>query len=270
MADEAGEGQAPQDDPDELGSEGGVPFDPYNSTAFDGNDGVLRNVPLFPLPGLVLLPGAVLPLHVFERRYRQMTEDALTRGRDGRGLIGICRLRDGFDPMDDSPPIYDVACVAAVCDCQKLPDGRYNILVRGLDRVRVGAEMQLGEAADEDEAGDLVMYRRADLSHIQCTAAFEIDLGETREKLRSLCRRPPIVGTPVAGQLEKLFASSATTAQLADVLAFDLLEDLDEKQSLLEETDVRRRVERLAHLLDRQFPEPDSVVKLSERFNDDE
>jgi Lon protease-like protein len=232
-----------------------------------GLSGCLQHVPLFPLPGVVLLPGAVLPLHVFERRYRQMARHAIDRDYDGRRLVGLCRVKGGFDPMDDTPPLFDVACVAAIVDQQALPDGRYNLLVKGLDRVRVGNEAALGNEAED---GEPIMYRRADLHVIRCEKAFEIDLGEAREKMKALCRRPPILGTPVASQLEKLFASNVPTSRLADVLAFDLLEDVDDKQSLLEETNVRRRVERLATLLDEQFPEPDSIMKLSDRFKVDD
>ena len=229
----------------------------------EGGGESLSAVPLFPLPGMVLLPGAVLPLHVFERRYRQMTRHALDKQYDGRRLIGVCRVKDGCDPMDDGPPLYGWACLGAIVDSQSLPDGRFNVLVKGVGRVRVGDERPIGESADD---GVPLLYRRADLSLVPQQRAFEIDLGEAREKMRGLCRRPPLVGTPVAGQLDKLFASNVPTAQLADVLAFDLLEDVDAKQTLLEETDVRRRVESLAVLLDRQFPEPDSLTRLGERF----
>ncbi len=229
--------------------------------------GRVELVPLFPLPNMVLLPGAVLPLHVFERRYRQMTRHMIDADFDGRRLIGVCRVKGCFDPMDDVPPLYDVACIAAVVDHQVLPDGRYNVLVKGLNRARLGSEAQCGLDAPD---GEPYMYRRADMHMISCCKAFEIDLGEARQKMKMLCRRPPILGTPVATQLEKLFLSSVPTARLADVLAFDLLEDVEDKQKLLEETDVRRRVETLAALLDKQFPEVDSIVKLSERFQVDD
>ena len=243
--------------------------DPGNAANGAGDDaaGPIPMAPLFPLPGGVLMPGAILPLNVFERRYRQMTRHALDKAYDGRKLITICRIREDADPMDVAPPLFEVACVGAVVDCQALPDGRYNLLLKGLGRVRLGEEAPVG---DEDDAGEPVFYRRADLHPLPQTKAYEIDLTDAREKMRGLCRRPPILGTPVAGQLDKLFASGVPTAQLADVLAFDLLENADDKQRLLEETDVRRRVEALAAMLDRQFPEADSIVKLSERFKDDD
>ncbi len=224
-------------------------------------------VPLFPLPGVVLFPGAILPLHVFERRYRQMTRHSVEGEYDGRKLIGICRIREGVDPMEDGPALFQHGCVGTVVDHQRLPDGRYNVLVRGVCRIKIEGELDVGE---DIYGGEPIMYRRADLQVIGSRRAFEIDLGDVRERMQRLCRRPPILGTPVAGQLEKLFASPLPTARLADVLAFDLLDDIDEKQALLEETDERKRTETLANLLDQQFPEPDSIRKLGDRFKVDE
>ncbi len=225
-------------------------------------------VPLFPLLNVVLFPGAVLPLHIFEQRYRVMTADALgtkcAQRPDGRRLICMCRIREGHDPMDDQPPIYEVGCVGQVIDHEKLGDGRYNILLQGLCRVRVGREYPLGEGHDRKP------YRRADLHPVACDKAFEIDVADAREKMKSLCRRPPIAGTPVGRQLEKLFCSSMSTVQLADVLAFDVIEDIHERQRLLEETDERRRVEQLVALLDRQFPDAGAILSTKTRFDVDE
>jgi len=240
---------------------------------FDQGDGdfapgqVVENVPLFPLPGVVLLPGAILPLTVFERRYRQMTRHALSRDYDGRKLIGICRVDGEADPMADQPALYATGCIGVIADHQRLPDGRFNMLVRGLERVRLADERELFE---DVYGGEPLMYRRADVEVLGCDRAFEIDLGDARERMRRLCRRPPIVGTPVAGQLEKLFASPLPTVRLADVLAFDLLDDADVKQDLLEDLDDRRRTERIADLLDEAFPEADSIKKLGDRFKVDE
>src|SRR5438094_666924 len=93
---------------------------------------------LFPLPNLVLFPHVVQPLHVFEPRYRQMTADALAGDR----LIALALLKPGWeDAYDGRPPVYPVACLGRVVADQLLPDGRYNLLVRGLARMRVHGEV---------------------------------------------------------------------------------------------------------------------------------
>ena len=70
-------------------------------------------------------------------------------------------------------------------------------------------------------------------------------------------------------QIERLFASEVPTVQLADVLAFDLVECIELRQQLLEETDERRRVEQLVALLEKQFPDPGSLLAMSDRFEVD-
>src|SRR4051812_1530562 len=86
---------------------------------------------LLPLPNLVLFPHVVQPLHVFEPRYRQMTADALAGDR----LIALVLLRPGWEAeYEDRPPVHPVACLGRIVADQQLPDGRYNLLVRGLAR----------------------------------------------------------------------------------------------------------------------------------------
>lgn len=230
---------------------------------------ILARVPLFPLLNVVLFPGAILPLHIFERRYRAMSADALglkcsrtcAGPMDGRKLVCMCRIKPGHDPMNDQPPVFDVACVGHIVHHEKLADGRYNLLLQGLCRVKLGCEHPLGEA------GDRKPYRRADLHPIASQKAFEIDVADARQKMKSLCRRPPIEGTPVGKQLERLFCSEVPTVQLGDVLTFDVIEDVEERQRLLEETDERRRVEHLVALLERQFPDPGSILAQGNRFD---
>lgn len=230
---------------------------------------VVPRVPLVPLLNVVLFPGAILPLHIFEQRYRAMVADALglkcsrtcAGPMDGRKLICLCRIKPGHDPMDDQPPLFDVACMGQVVHHEKLGDGRYNVLLQGLCRVKLGHEYPLGEA------GDRKPYRRADLHPMQCSKAFEIDVADAREKMKSLCRRPPIEGTSVGKQIARLFASEVPTVQLADVLAFDLVECIEQRQRLLEETEERRRVEHLLGLLEGLFPAPGSILAQGNRFN---
>jgi uncharacterized protein len=94
-------------------------------------------IPLFPLPNVVLFPGALLPLHIFEPRYRAMVADALDNDR----LIGIVMLRPGWDPdYEGAPPVYPIGCGGFITHAEQLPDGRYNIMLRGLEKFRILSE----------------------------------------------------------------------------------------------------------------------------------
>ena len=90
---------------------------------------------------MVLFPGAPLPLHVFEPRYRKMVEDALGSHR----TIGIVLLKPGYEQdYQGRPPIYALGCSGAIVEDERLDDGRYNILLLGQSRFRV-LEEQAGE-----------------------------------------------------------------------------------------------------------------------------
>jgi Lon protease-like protein len=109
---------------------------------------VPARLPLFPLP-LVLFPGAALPLHVFEPRYRRLLADV--RAADGR--FGIVLAGDARGP---APGL--VGCVAAVRDVEPLPDGRSNLVVEGRERfavarvVEADAPYLVAEVAPYDDA----------------------------------------------------------------------------------------------------------------------
>ena len=88
------------------------------------------SVPLFPLPNVVLFPGAPLPLHIFEPRYRDMVRDA---ERSEEKLIGMVLLRGEWrKEYYGTPEIYPVGCAGRMVSVEPLPDGRYNILLHGV------------------------------------------------------------------------------------------------------------------------------------------
>lgn len=91
-------------------------------------------VPVFPLPDVVLFPHATLPLHIFEPRYRRMTEDAL----NGDRLIAMAVLKPGWEQgYDGSPEVFPLACAGLIEEEARLPDGRFNIRLRGVARVEL-------------------------------------------------------------------------------------------------------------------------------------
>jgi Lon protease-like protein len=103
-------------------------------------------LPIFPLPNVVLFPGVFLPLHIFEPRYREMVADALASDR----MIGMVLLRPGWQQQyEGRPPVYPIGCSGVITHVETLPDGRYNIVLRGVERFRILEE-------DDDRS-----YRRA-------------------------------------------------------------------------------------------------------------
>lgn len=186
---------------------------------------------LFPLPGLVLFPHAVQALHIFEPRYRQMTADALADDR----LIALILLRPGWeDNYDDRPAVHPVACLGRVVADHLLPDGRYNLMVRGLARVR------LIEEPPTDK-----LYRVARAAVLPDVVSAEVDeLMGLRTGLADLILPREKEGA-VREQLLTLFQGELPLGRLCDVLAFALPLPPEAKQELLEEPCVPTRARRL-------------------------
>ena len=92
----------------------------------------LAELSIFPLPQVTLFPGGVLPLHVFEPRYRALVRAALA----GRGLLAIARLKPGFESdYEGRPPVFEVCGVGAIETCSERDDGRFDLTLRGRTRL---------------------------------------------------------------------------------------------------------------------------------------
>ncbi len=104
-----------------------------------GDTALPSAIPIFPLQDVMLFPGASRPLHIFEPRYREMVADAL----EGDRIIGMVMLRPGYeDDYAGNPPVYDIGCAGVISNVERMPDGRYNIVLQGLARFRIASEDQ--------------------------------------------------------------------------------------------------------------------------------
>ena len=91
-------------------------------------------LPIFPLPNVVFFPKMILPLHVFEPRYKRMIRDTLRKER----RIGINLLKEGWqEDYYGSPPIHTIGCMGEIEQYERLPEGRFNILLRGTNRFEI-------------------------------------------------------------------------------------------------------------------------------------
>lgn len=212
-------------------------IEPVDLTTFDGR------LPLFPLPNVVHFPNVVLPLHVFEPRYRKMVKDAL----EGDRLIGIVLLKPGFEAEYGAcPEVHEVACLGKIVEDHRLADGNYNILLLGAVRARI-----LREVARSP-------YRVAEVELLEDVPfQDEEEEGAKRLQLRDVvCRffsRSPGVREKVKG----LFELGLPLGALADLLAAASPIDAEEKQTLLEDPDASARVARLSALLSVPFFGPE-------------
>jgi hypothetical protein len=94
----------------------------------------LSKIPIFPLPNVVFFPKVFLPLHIFEERYKCMVHDALR----GDQKIGLILLQEGWEhDYFGAPPVHQIGCIGKIEAHEKLPQGRFNILLRGVSRFEV-------------------------------------------------------------------------------------------------------------------------------------
>ena len=99
----------------------------------------VESIPLFPLPGMVFIPYTILPLHVFEPRYRDLVDDAMQSNR----YLAIPRLQPGWENnYEANPEVFPVAGFGKILRYDPLPDGRANIVLLGLGRLRIRSELQ--------------------------------------------------------------------------------------------------------------------------------
>lgn len=116
----------------------------------------VQRISIFPLAGAIVFPGMQLPLHIFEPRYRALIGDALARDR----LIGMVQPKDN----KDVPSLYKIGCLARIGDIEALEDGRYNIVLEGLQRFTIRQELDVttafrqiqGELWEEGEQDEIL------------------------------------------------------------------------------------------------------------------
>jgi len=187
-----------------------------------------KTVPIFPLPELVFFPNTLLPLHVYEPRYKEMITDALAGDR----FIGVVQLRPGFEAdYYGSPPVYKTLGVGEIVQHHQLDDGRYDILVEGRYRGHIVTEGTRGE------------YRTAQVEVVP-----DVLPGDAREEVewvhqrllqlyRKLAAALPDTVQMVDGKIQ----TEPTPGELVDAMASVFVENAYDKQSLLSEPDVARR-----------------------------
>ena len=188
-------------------------------------------VRLFPLPNLVLYPHVMQPLHIYESRYREMLEDALA----GDQLITMAVLEPGWETDYESrPPIADYACLGKVVAHHKLADGRYNVLLMGLQRVQILKELD-----------PLRSFRQAQVELVD--DCYDFDSTCERKKLQQQLLAAFQSHLPrsceVPEQLEAIISGDLPLGMLTDLAAYALPLTSETKLQLLAESSVRRRAE---------------------------
>jgi uncharacterized protein len=185
-------------------------------------DGELAELPIFPLPQCVLLPGGLLPLHVFEPRYRELTRYCLENNRP----LGIARLRGGREA-----DVFRHVGVGRIICSEELEDGRFLLLVRGGARVVIDHELPFTRA-----------FRQVAARRVGDGQADPAQVRHLHDQLMALCDRLAVVLEGGGRQLREL-AYGAIPGACADAVAAALMMDADERQAMLEQACPRARLD---------------------------
>ena len=201
-----------------------------------------KPMPIFPLPGVSLMPQQLLPLHIFEPRFRQMTQAVL----DGSGQIAMAvvdtsapdALMTNPAAPEPVPPVRPAVCIGQIVQHERLPDGRYNLLLQGVCRARIEREV-------EPEPGEDRMYRVAILRPVDpmglSAESAEFELLEMRRWLEESLRSDPLTRLAGAEQvLEYIRNEDVPSAALLELIGYSII-DRSVHYELLAEGDVSRR-----------------------------
>jgi Lon protease-like protein len=196
----------------------------------------LHRLPIFPLPGAVLLPYALIPLHVFEPRYRKMLRDC----QAGAGVLALANIPDEALRQDRNPPrVLPVIGAGVLARVEPLPDGRSNIVLRGVRRARIVEELPAQEP-----------YRLVRAEALPEPVADAATLERSAEQLRqlvlALCARHP---GAAATALVQMAGSAARPGDLADAVGAMIIESPHERQQLLETVSAEERLRRVTRHL---------------------
>ena len=185
----------------------------------------LDAVPLFPLPQTALFPGALLPLHIFEPRYRTMIRDVI----DSHRTLSVVQITDASRRDEhDNPAIARIAGVGVLVDYTELPSGRFNILLRGRARVTL------------EELPFVAPYRRARANILQ-----PVQESVPTSEIAALIQTATSFASVVRERDKKFelkLPRDTDAGTLADLCAAQLLIDGRDRQRALEATSVIERV----------------------------
>ena len=192
-------------------------------------DAGLLRIPVFPLAGALLFPGAQLPLHIFEQRYRAMIRDALASDK----LIAMVQPRGEGEP----PALFEVGCIGRIVGSEELEDGRFNVVLEGVSRFRIAGEVEVTTPYRQIDADSSGFEDDAEPEPLASVQRAELE----REAQRYADALGYAVDWDAVGRLDDEMLVNGI-AQIAPL-------DVGSKQALLEAADLRERADLLVQFM---------------------
>jgi len=209
-------------------------------------------IALFPMPGVLLLPHAALPLHIFEPRYRQMVEHSL---RDDGGTRQFAMATLSTSPRDAGRPprVRDVVCIGHISEHYRHSDGRFDLVLHGLCRARI---LEIQEPDGER------LYRQAMLGPVEPHGRETNGLAGARRELRSLLAGPRLQRLQSARVVLPWLERDDLPCRVAiELVAYAMVKDDETRYAILSEGDAGRR----AGIVWRELKRMDRLLALADR-----
>jgi Lon protease-like protein len=196
------------------------------------------HVAVMPLPNAILFPRVMLPLYIFEPRYKKMLANCLAGDR----MFAVALLPMGWERKGKNPMPYDIATIGVVRTCVGRPDGTANLILEGIARVNLVRYIQLHP------------YRIAQIEPLESVLP---KFKTTRESLVSVVTKLARARAKMGVELPKSVVNSLLAVQsadqLSDLVSYTLLDNFHHKQLMLETLDVNQRLRKLVQLLQAQI-----------------
>ena len=196
-------------------------------------------VPLFPLPNVVLFPKTPMPLYIFEERYRTMIREAIAGNKE----LVIALLRAGYEPSyTAASAVHEIACLGKIETYEELEDGKYNIVVAGIQRVRILREVQHSP------------YRLVEVESLE-EAVYDgrsTDILKRHNHIAGLFARFTELATGVKQHVLELMPQ-LDFESLVNMVAMTLNMAIEQKQALLELNETLQRCDVLIPILQQQL-----------------
>ncbi len=185
-----------------------------------------QTVPVMPLPGAVLFPHALLPLYIFEPRYREMLGHALAHDR----MFCVALLRSKRSDWQSSEDFHDIVTVGLVRACVDRGDGTSNLILQGLQRVRF-----IGFKQEKP-------FPIAEIEPLESDEGSSLQVQALGEKVLELYRKLRDDGRKLPAKVDDYLSELSDPEMLADLIAATFITDPWRRQELLEELAIDRRL----------------------------
>lgn len=204
------------------------------------------------LPNAILFPQALLPLYIFEERYRRMLEDCLAGDR----MFSVALLQKDSDQLSEESKPYNVAGLGIIRAAVGNDDGTSNIILQGVTRVRI-CGYKVGKP-----------YPMVRIEPLETQSADGVEADPLAAKVGQLLEIRAKLNMALPDHVAKYLTGLKDADNLADLASFTLLSDFYEKQEILETVDLRLRLRRLMELLEKEIRQLHYWKKLQGKIDD--